>query len=219
MSAALIEAIRAKDAAQARAVLADDPAAARGAAPDGSSLVCLAVYYGQPEIAETIAAAKGSLDVFEAAVLGRTVRLRELIEDDRSQLRAVAPDGFFPLGLAAYFKQQNAVRLLLDMGADVHQTASNPTKVTALHAAVSAGQHQIAQWLVEAGADVNARQQIDYTPLMGAAANARMETLELLLAHGADPSMKTTEGKTAADLAREHGHGGIADRLDALAAE
>lgn len=219
MSAALVEAIRAKDAAKARAVLAGDPGAARGTAPDGTSLVCLAVYYGQPEIAETVAAVKGDLDVFEAAVLGRAVRLRELIEADRSQLRAVAPDGFFPLGLAAYFKQQEAVRLLLDMGADVHQTAANPTKVTALHAAVSAGQHQVAQWLVEGGADVNARQQIDYTPLMGAAANARMETLELLLAHGADPALTTTEGKTAAELAREHGHGEIADRLDALAAK
>ena len=218
MSAALIDVIKAKDAAKAREVLAGDPAAARGTAPDGTSLVCLAVYYGQPEIAEMVAAAKGDLDVFEAAALGRTVRLRELIEDDRSQLRAVAPDGFFPLGLAAYFRHQDAVRLLLDMGADVHQTASNPTKVTALHAAVAADHAQIAQWLVEAGADVDARQQIDFTPLMGAAANARMEILELLLAHGADPSLKTTEGKTAADLAREHGRGDIADRLDALAA-
>jgi uncharacterized protein len=219
MSEALVEAIRAKDAAKARAVLAEDPDAARGAAPDGTSLVCMAVYYGQPEIAETIAAVKDSLDVFEAAVLGRTVRLRGIIEDDRSQLRAVAPDGFFPLGLAAYFRQQEAVRLLLDMGADVHQTASNPTKVTALHAAVAGDHPEIVRWLLEAGADVNARQQIDYTPLMGAAANARMEIFELLLAHGADPSMKTTEGKTAADLAREHGHGDIAGRLDAVAAK
>jgi uncharacterized protein len=218
MSAALIEAIRAKDLAKVRTVLAEDPGAARGTGPDGTSLVCLAVYHGQPDIAETVAAAKGDLDVFEAAALGRVARLRALIEDDRSQLRAVAPDGFFPLGLAAYFAQQEAVRLLLDMGADVHQTASNPTKVTALHAAVAADQPQIVRWLVEAGADVNARQQIDYTPLMGAAANARLEILDLLLAHGADPALETTESKTAAALAREHGHGEIADRLDALAA-
>jgi len=216
MSDALLEAVRARDLAKVRAVLAGDPDAARAASPDGTSLVCLAVYQGQPEIAETVAAAKGYLDVFEAAALGRTARLRELIEDDRAQLRAVAPDGFFPLGLAAYFKHQDAVRLLLDMGADVHQAASNPTKVTALHAAVSSGQLEIVRWLVEAGADVNARQQIDYTPLMGAAANARLEILDLLLAHGADPSLKTTEGRTAADLAREHGHGEVADRLDAL---
>ncbi len=213
MSAALIEAIKTKDVAAARAVLAADPASARGTSPEGASLVCLAVYYGQAAIAEAIAGAKGDLDVFEAACLGRTTRLRELIEADRSQLRAVAGDGFYPLGLAAYFKQQDAVRLLLDMGADVHQVAGNAAKVTALHAAVSANQTQIVEWLLDAGADVNARQQMDYTPLMGAAANARVEIIDLLLARGADRAMKTTDGKTAADLAREHGHAEVADRL------
>lgn len=210
---ALIAAIKAKDLDAARAALGADPESAGRATPEGTSPICLAIYYGQPDIAEAIAAVKGSLDVFEAAVLGRTARLRELIEADRSQLTAVAADGFYPLGLAAYFKRPEAVRVLLDLGADVHQAAANATKVTALHAAVSSNQTQIVQWLVEAGADVNARQQIDYTPLMGAAANARVEILDLLLAHGADPSIKTTDGKSAADLAREHGHDAIAARL------
>lgn len=211
---ALITAIKAKDLDAARAALGADPESAGRATPEGTSPICLAIYYGQPDIAEAIAAVKGSLDVFEAAVLGRTARLRELIAADRSQLTAVAADGFYPLGLAAYFKHPDAVRVLLDLGADVHQAAANATKVTALHAAVSSNQTQIVQWLVEAGADVNARQQIDYTPLMGAAANARVEILDILLAHGADPSMKTTDGKSAADLAREHGHDAIAARLE-----
>src|SRR5688500_10322931 len=212
----LIDAIKTKDVAAAKAALAADPAAAHGASPEGTSLLCLAVYYGQREIAEAIADAKGAIDVFEAAALGRTARLRELIEADRSQIRAVAADGFYPLGLAAYFKHPDAVRLLLDLGADVHQAASNPAKVTALHAAVSSNQKQIVGWLLEAGADPNARQQIDYTPLMGAAANARVDILDMLLAHGADPKLKTTDGKNAADLAREHGHEEVAARLDAL---
>lgn len=210
---ALIAAIRANDAGAARAALAADPEAAGRATAEGTSPICLAVYHGQPDIAEAIAAVKGSLDVFEAAVLGRTARLRELVEADRSQLTAVAADGFYPLGLAAYFKHPEAVRLLLDLGADVHQAAANATQVTALHAAVSSNQTQIVQWLVDAGADVNARQQMDYTPLMGAAANARLEILDILLAHGADPAMKTVDGKSAADLAREHGHESIAARL------
>ena len=42
--------------------------------------------------------------------------------------------------------------------------------LAALHAAVASNQPEIVRWLVEAGADVNARQQLDYTPLMGAAA-------------------------------------------------
>ena len=211
----LIDAIKAKDLDAAKAALAADPASARVASADGASPVCLAVYYGQREIAEAIAAVKGDLDVFEAATLGRTARLRELIEEDRSRLRAYAADGFYPLGLAAYFKHPDTVRMLLELGADVHQAANNPAKVQALHAAVSSNQPQIVRWLIEAGADVNARQQMDYTPLMGAAANARLDILEMLLAHGADPSLKTTDGKTAAQLAREHGHEEVAMRLEA----
>lgn len=39
---------------------------------------------------------------------------------------------------------------------------------------------------------------------------------DLLLARGADPSLRTTDGKSAADLAREHGHEESARRLDSL---
>lgn len=212
---ALIEAIRARDVNAARAALAADPSTAGVPSEEGTSPICLAMYYGQPGIADAIAASKGALDVSEAAALGRTAALRALIEDDRSRLRAYAGDGFFPLGLAAYFKHQDAVRLLLDLGADVHQAARNNAKVTALHAAVSSNQPQIVRWLIDAGADVNARQQIDYTPLMGAAANARADIIDALLAAGADPALVSTEGKRAADYAREHGHTEIADRLDA----
>lgn len=209
----LLEAIKSRDLDGARAALAADPASARGTSPEGTSLVCLAAYHGQQEIAGAIAAAKGDIDVFDASALGRVDRLGELLDGDPALLNAYAPDGFYPLGLAAYFKQPAAVRLLLDRGADPNQAARNPARVTALHAAVSSNQLHIVEWLLDAGADVNARQQAGYTPLMGAAANARVDILELLLARGADASMRTSDGKTAADLAREHGHDAIARRL------
>ncbi|MEX2272231.1 MAG: ankyrin repeat domain-containing protein [Vicinamibacterales bacterium] len=219
MATALIDAIKAKDVDAARAARAADPASAGVATPDGTSPVCLAVYYGQPEIAEAIAAAKGDLDTFEAAVLGRVDRIAALLDADPGQANALARDGFPALGLAAYFKHPSAVRLLLDRGADPNQAAANAAKVTALHAAVSSNQPRIVEWLLEAGADVNARQQMDYTPLMGAAANARLDIMAMLLSRGADPTLKTTDGKTAADLAREHGHEEIARDLEQPAAE
>jgi ankyrin repeat protein len=209
----LIDAIKAKDLNAARQALAADPASARGTSPEGASLVCLAVYYGQTAIAEAIAAAKGDLDIFEAAALGLAPRLTSLLDAEPGLVNAIAADGFYPLGLAAYFKHPAAVRLLLDRGANPNQAAANAAKVTALHAAVSSNQAQIVEWLLDAGADVNARQQMDYTPLMGAAANARLDILELLLARGADPSLRTTDGKNAADLARDHGHEQVAARL------
>jgi ankyrin repeat protein len=213
----LIDAIRAKDLAAARAALDADPAAAVTPSPEGTSPICLALYYGQPGIAGAIAAARGELDIFEATVLGREDRVRALVDADPSRLEALAGDGFFPLGLAAYFKQPGIVRLLLDRGADPRQAAANGARVQAIHAAVSSNQPQVVAWLLDAGADVDARQQMDYTPLMGAAANARTEIVDLLLARGANPSLTTTDGKTAAVLAREHGHEDLAARLDARA--
>lgn len=212
----LIDAIHAKDLGAARAALAADPASASAPSPQGTSPLCLAVYHGQPGIAAAIAEAKGELDIFEAAVLGRADRVRALIEADPAAMHAVAGDGFHPLGLAAYFKQPGIVRLLLDRGADPRQAAANSARVQAIHAAVSSNQPGVVGWLLDAGADVNARQQQDYTPLMGAAANGRTELLDLLLARGADPSLAAADGKTAAMIAREHGHAEIADRLDAL---
>src|SRR5688500_16894887 len=100
----LIDAIKAKDVNAAREALAADPAPARGTSPEGASMVCLAVYYGQPAIAEAIAAAKGDLDIFEAAALGLVPRLTSLLDAEPGLVNAVAADGFYPLGLAAYFK-------------------------------------------------------------------------------------------------------------------
>jgi ankyrin repeat protein len=41
-----------------------------------------------------------------------------------------------------------------------------------------------------------------------------MEAVELLLAAGADPSLKSTDGRTAADWARRRGMIDVAARLD-----
>jgi uncharacterized protein len=210
----LIDAITARDLEAARAALAQNPAAAvRDVSPEGTPAVCLAMYYRQPELAEAIAAAKGDLDIHEAAIMGRTARVRALLDADPSLVNARSADDAYPLGLAAYFRHPDTARLLLDRGADQNRAGMGAMKVTALHAAVSSGQTEIVRWLLDAGADVNARQQMDYTPLMGAAANARIDIIELLLARGADTSLRSTDGKTAADVAREHGHDETASRL------
>src|SRR5687768_3513112 len=101
----LTDAIKARDLDAARGALAADPGAARNTPEGGPSPLCLAVYYGQTEIAEAVAAAKGDLDVFEAAALGRVDRVRAIVDADPASIGSVAGDGFHPLGLAAYFKQ------------------------------------------------------------------------------------------------------------------
>jgi adenosylhomocysteine nucleosidase len=175
---AIFEAIEQGDAERVRE-LAD----AAGEQDDqGVSALLYAQYYGRADLVDALRPRKGELDVFEAAALGEVERLRELIDADRSLVNAYAPDGFFPLGLAAFFKHREAVRLLLDRGADANQLSRHARIVVRpIHsAAADGGDVEIARMLLDAGADVNAEQPGGFTAL-DAALQDRNAELEALL--------------------------------------
>ena len=48
---------------------------------------------------------------------------------------------------------------------------------------------------------------------MGAASGGRADIADLLLRHGADPSLRSEDGRTAAEIARAHSHVDLAVRL------
>jgi uncharacterized protein len=150
--------------------------------------VLQAIYRGDRDEAERLAAEK-DLDVFEASALGRTERVRELLDADPALANAWADDGFQPLGLASFFGNADAARLLVERGAEVNSASRNAMKVMPLHSAAAAQdpvvRHEIAQLLLEAGADPNARQQDEYTPLMAADQHGDARLRDLLVEHGA----------------------------------
>ena len=131
-----------------------------------------AVYRGDQARVEELLAADPELDVFEAAAVGRADRVRELLDQDPSLANAWAEDGFQPLGLASFFGHVEAARLLVERGAEVNSASRNDMKVMPLHSAAATGiptsRYELAKVLLEAGADPNARQQDDFTPLMAA---------------------------------------------------
>src|SRR5919201_1718145 len=147
-----------------------------------------AIYRGDRKETERLAAGR-ELDVFEAAALGRTERVRELLEDEASLANAWAEDGFQPLGLASFFGHADTARLLVERGAEVNSASRNQMKVMPLHSAAAAQdpdtRYEIAKLLLEHGADPNARQQDDYTPLMAADQVGDARLRELLVEHGA----------------------------------
>jgi uncharacterized protein len=149
-----------------------------------------AVYKGDQAQVDELLAVDPELDVFEAAAVGRTDRLRELLDEDSELANAWAGDGFQPLGLASFFGHVEAARLLVERGAEVNSASRNDLKVMPLHSAAATGdpdaRYELAKLLLEHGADPNARQQDDFTPLMAAEHHGDERLRELLVAHGAD---------------------------------
>ena len=92
---------------------------------------------------------------------------------------------------------RDAVASLLKAPADA--TAVNAPEAdgtTALHWAVQADELEIARLLVGAGANVNAANRYNLTPLALAAANANAATVKLLLDAGADAKATIRQGET-----------------------
>ncbi len=79
-------------------------------------------------------------------------------------------------------------------------------------AGAEAGRPVIA-FLLEKGADVNARHLNGMTPLMMAAQTGQRDTLRLLLAKGAEPNARAENGKTALRLSLDANHQEIAQDL------
>ena len=147
-----------------------------------------AVYRGDQARAEELLAADPELDVFEAAAVGKADRLRELLDADPGLANAWAEDGFQPLGLASFFGHVEAARLLVERGAEVNSASRNEMKVMPLHSAAATGdpeaRYEISKLLLEHGADPNARQQDDFTPLMAAEQQGDERLKKLLVEHG-----------------------------------
>jgi ankyrin repeat protein len=141
-----------------------------------------ALYRGDRATVDEILAADPPLDVFEAAAVGRTDRLRELLDEDPSRANAFGDDGFHPLGLAFFFGHLEAARLLLDRGANVNALSTNEhVQTAAIHAAAAAAGDE----------------------------SARYELVKLALEHGAEPNLPQGGGFRAIDAARQNGDASV----------
>ena len=175
-----------------------------------------------PEIVRLLAAkSKAPLGILAAALLGKSNRLKELLTAKPEAIKATNEDGYSPLHLAVREGQTDAVRLLLEFGADVKVTDrprrqySSPVGWTPLHIAAMSRQTKIAAILLDKGAEVDALDvYVKATPLHYAAWFGESELVTLLLDRGADRGRKDAQDRTPLDLAKEKKHAPVIKLLE-----
>jgi ankyrin repeat protein len=175
-----------------------------------------------------------------AASYPRTVDVLRLLLERGADLRAQDKGGATALSLAARSADIDVVRFLVDRGLEpgalgfgerraafarwdrpttdyLMSKAAAPAKD--LLGAVATWQPAtlVARW-IDLGADVNAGVAAQYgrTPLMNAVASEAegVDTVRLLLDHGADPNVRMTEGETPLDWAMYKGDRAKIDVLE-----
>ncbi|OLD13041.1 MAG: hypothetical protein AUI50_01565 [Crenarchaeota archaeon 13_1_40CM_2_52_14] len=210
---AFLEAIQKGNLSKVTQLLETNPDLANSKTKDGTSVILLALYHGQRNIAEAITSKKTELDIFEASTLGKLDHTKSLIDRTPSLASAYSPDGFAIVALTAYLGQKETTEYLIGKGADVNAVARNPTGFTALTGAVANNHTEIAKLLVKRGAQVNYRYEGGFSPLMAASEHGNVELVNFLLANGADPNAKTGDGNSPMSFAKKGNHVGIMEAL------
>jgi|GEM_PF-6428128 len=107
-----------------------------------------------------------------------------------------------------YFKKCNNIQEIAN--------SKNKNGKSALMLAVWQNKKQIAEFLLQNGADINARDKDGKSALMLAVWQENLEIIKLLIKYKADTTIKEKDGLQAVDLAQLTGNGEIIDYLESL---
>ncbi len=151
-----------------------------------------------------LAGRSGVTPVAAAAYRGNDAIVEALLDHGADE-RAADETGKPPIVYAAAGARLDIVKRLLARNIDINARyphdlnllmwASGPDESVAEAQAI-----KVASYLLEAGARIDDRDTRGRTALMIAAEGGHAEIADLLLARGADPSLKDKAGKRAADL-------------------
>jgi uncharacterized protein len=141
----IFELIDTGDAQGVRDLLASNPGAAAGHDESGLTVLMRAAYRGG-DVFEAVRAANPPLEPFDRIMVGESSGL--------PAPDAWTPDGFTPLHIAAFARNVEAARALLEAGADPNVIATASfARVTPLGTCAFAGATEVAELLLAHGAD------------------------------------------------------------------
>uniref|UniRef100_K1RLA6 Ankyrin-3 n=1 Tax=Magallana gigas TaxID=29159 RepID=K1RLA6_MAGGI len=149
---------------------------------------------------------RGNLPIHHAAMKGH-FEVVQILLDAGSEVNTQEKNGWTPLHCAAYWNRLDVVKCLLKNSADV--SIQNKDERTALHETARSqakGDFQlgeIAQCLIEAGSDVNAKSsdlgEADFTGLMFASYHNHPEVATALIQAGCEINAFGTRNELASD--------------------
>lgn len=209
----IIDAVKNGDLGKTKKLLNGDPDLIHTTTERGESIILLAVYYGQNDVAKFLLSKAVDLTIFEAAAVGKKDIVENALLRNADHLHAFSSDGWTALHLAAFFGHDKIVDYLVKAGAHINIAAKNEMAVAPLHSALANRKLKTAEKLLAFGANVNLTQSTGWVPLHYAAAIGQVKIIEKLLKAGADKTAKNNAGQTPADVAKEKGHEIAADLL------
>ncbi|KAD3337435.1 hypothetical protein E3N88_32955 [Mikania micrantha] len=187
---------------------------------EGQTLLHLAISQGRADLVQVLLEFEpdvearnrsGTSPLEDAAALGYSL-IVELLLAHRANTERSESSTWGPLHLATSGGHVDVLKLLLLKGANVDAITKDGN--TALHLAVKERRRDCARVLLTAGAhpDVGNLSNNE-TPLHIASAQGDDNMVKLLLLKGANKDIRNRSGKTAYDLANDHGHTRLFDAL------
>lgn len=206
----IFKAIDVADLDELHELLEKDSTLASARSNDGMSAVLFSLYINKPDVTELLLKYKPELDIYDLSALGGAGQISALLATEPKSVHEYSGDGFTALHVASYFGHSAVAGLLLENDADIDKVAMNGSDLTALQSAVASVHVDVVKVLLDYNPDVNVRMLGGFTPLMSAAALGAKEIMSYLLCAGADQTLTSDDGRTAAEFALAAKHDDLA---------
>ncbi|WP_165861350.1 ankyrin repeat domain-containing protein [Paenibacillus paeoniae] len=216
----MFEAVKLRDIGKVAELIDKDASLVNASNMQGETPVLLAAFMRANDIKELLLQnGAGRLNVFEAAAVGYSLRVRELLDKSPALLNSYSHDGFPLLSLATHFGNTETVELLLSRGVDVNaRSRDGSLNNTAIHATVFGGYGHLVDLLIKGGANIHAKCEGElrrgFNVLHVAAYFDHAPLIEKFLSYGADKTEKNDNGETPYELAISLGHTASAELLN-----